>query len=157
MSFHKENMTINGFGDKKGESGMHFIRHGKIVNSQNESTPVKVQLVETETITCNLKRQPVPEHFFKHKYTKGLRFAEDYSVENNDDIDVLIGMDYYWSFITGKIKRQLNKPVIIESVLGWIIQGNIESQNDHFNTMFCSSKNEDNELNKDIKKLEERF
>ena len=153
MPFHKESLTITGFGDKRGENGLHIIRHGKIVNLHDPNIFVDVNLVETETITCNLKRQPVPVQFLDHRYTKGLTFAEDYSVPNNNDIDVLVGLDYYWNFITGRIKRQLNKPVIVESILGWIIQGNVHGDNKNINTMLCNSKSCDNELNKEIKSL----
>ena len=153
MKYHKENLSISGFGDRKGESGAHIIRHGKIENMVNSKLFANVELVETEIITCNLKRESVPEQFFKHRYARGLQFAEDYSIANSDDIDVLIGLDFYWSFITGRVRRQLNKPVLVESILGWIIQGNIESQNKQVSTMFCSSKIHDNQLNKEIKSL----
>ena len=41
-------------------------------------------------------------------------------------IDVLIGSDFYWRFVTGKVQRRGNDPVAIYSKLGWPLSGSID-------------------------------
>ena len=168
MSHHKENLSISGFGATEVQSKECIVRHGSIVSKHNSNKFVNVELVETERITKDIRRQALPEHFLKHRYIQGLELAENYEVEDNEEIDILIGLDFYWDFITGKTRRQRNKPVLVESILGWIIQGNIQSSRNNIKTMCCasqqqdrnkistaypSSKQQDNELNQEIKKL----
>lgn len=39
------------------------------------------------------------------------------------EVDVLIGEDFYWSFILGKIASGSNGPVAVETPLGWVLSG----------------------------------
>lgn len=44
------------------------------------------------------------------------------------EIDVLIGADYLWSFQTGNVVRGgVGEPVAIETQLGWVVSGPLES------------------------------
>ena len=39
-------------------------------------------------------------------------------------MDILDGLDFYYNFITGNIKRgQIGEPIAVESKLGWILTG----------------------------------
>ena len=38
-------------------------------------------------------------------------------------MDILIGSDHYWDFVTGKLRRPANGPVAIETKLGWVLSG----------------------------------
>ena len=42
-------------------------------------------------------------------------------------MDILIGSDYYWEFITGEILRGNSGPVAINTKLGWVLSGLITS------------------------------
>ena len=44
-----------------------------------------------------------------------------------DEIDLLIGMDYYWTFMTGKVQQlhEFYNLVMLESVFGWILSGSL--------------------------------
>ena len=42
-----------------------------------------------------------------------------------DCIDILIGLDYYWAFILGEVKRGGSGPVALESRVGWLLSGPI--------------------------------
>ena len=60
----------------------------------------------------------------KYVYLKGIPLAESYPLKNNESVDILVGLDYYYSIITGKIIRGCNNgPVALESILGWIVCG----------------------------------
>ena len=46
-----------------------------------------------------------------------------------DEIDLLIGMDYYWTFMTGKVQQLhgFRNLVMLESVFGWILSGSLNA------------------------------
>ena len=50
------------------------------------------------------------------------------SSKTSFDVDLLVGLDFYYSFITGNVKRgQIGEPIAIESKLGWILTGPLKS------------------------------
>ena len=81
-----------------------------------------MKLVETELISPSIKREALPPNLLKYKYLQGIKIAENYAMSKTEDIDVMIGLDYYWVFVTGRVKRQFGRPIAIESSLGWILQ-----------------------------------
>ena len=52
-------------------------------------------------------------------------YLSDYADSDDKDIDVLIGADFYFSFISGRCIRGTvpNSPVALESCIGWILTG----------------------------------
>ena len=50
----------------------------------------------------------------------------DYS-DSEDSIDVLIGPDYYWDFVTSEIVRGDFGPTAVNSKFGWLLSGPTES------------------------------
>ena len=73
---------------------------------------------------CNpLVRPVVPAHIldaFSH-----LHLADDFDNTSPLELDILIGLDYYWSLITPKDPVQVGETVAMESLFGWILSGNI--------------------------------
>ena len=45
---------------------------------------------------------------------------------SNDDIDVLIGSDYYWDVITGHVIRESNGLAAVSSKFGWLVSGPVQ-------------------------------
>ena len=46
----------------------------------------------------------------------------DCNVNNSDSsIDILIGADHYWHFMTGEVKRRSKGPAAIKTTLGWVL------------------------------------
>ena len=43
------------------------------------------------------------------------------------NIDILIGADYYWSFMTGKARQSSLGPTVVESILEWVLSGKYET------------------------------
>ena len=71
---------------------------------------------------------------------KNLKLAQE-SNETCVKVDILIGLDYYYNFMTGNIiKAKPNQPIALESTLGWIISGPYSSINStnayHVNSHF---------------------
>ena len=45
-----------------------------------------------------------------------------------DEIDLLIGSDFYWSVVAGKTKTgKNNEPVAVETKFGWVLNGPVTS------------------------------
>ena len=49
---------------------------------------------------------------------------------NNSDsqIDVLIGAEHYWDFMTGEVKRGSEDPAAVKTILRWVLNGTFQSQ-----------------------------
>ena len=59
---------------------------------------------------------------------ESLDLASDASCDNKP-IDILIGSDLYWEFVSGKVIRSNTGLVAIESKFGWILSGTTEGPN----------------------------
>ena len=66
--------------------------------------------------------------FTQHSYPhlQNLDLADSNPSGKGLDIDILIGSDFYWSFMSGKIVKPDNGcgPVALDSVLGYVLSGN---------------------------------
>ena len=66
---------------------------------------------------------------------KGLKLIDS---GHGGDLDILIGCDYYWGLITGKVKvGPIGEPVGLETQFGWVLNApvvcsNWESYRAHF-------------------------
>ena len=59
-----------------------------------------------------------------YKHLQGLELV-DFDPNSNGDktIDILIGADFYWEFVTGEVVQASNGPVAVSSKLGWLLSG----------------------------------
>ena len=52
------------------------------------------------------------------------------------NIDILIGGDFYWSFVSGNVRQGRTGPIALETT-GWVLRGNVgvsSFKNEHFST-----------------------
>ena len=48
------------------------------------------------------------------------------------EVDILVGADFYWTFVTGKVIRAPQGPTALETRLGWVLSGAANtSESDH--------------------------
>ena len=47
----------------------------------------------------------------------------DLSSDETLEVDMLIGSDFYWDFVTGRTIRGRSGPVAVETTLGWVLSG----------------------------------
>ena len=60
----------------------------------------------------------------KHDYLKDLALSDDYNNTTDKSVDLLIGLNFYYNFLTGKNRRGLPFcPVAVDSIFGWILCG----------------------------------
>ena len=51
-----------------------------------------------------------------------MELADELSSSENS-IELLIGSDYYWHFVTGETRRSEERPIVVDSKLGWLLSG----------------------------------
>uniref|UniRef100_A0A1X7TZW5 Uncharacterized protein n=1 Tax=Amphimedon queenslandica TaxID=400682 RepID=A0A1X7TZW5_AMPQE len=51
-----------------------------------------------------------------------LNLADPFCGEERE-IDILVGMGYYWSLATGRIRRGYGGPIAMETRIGWVLSG----------------------------------
>ena len=81
----------------------------------NICSPISCQTIELAKATY--------EHLIE------LDLADGCNETSNLDVDVLIGGDYYWRFMTGKMIRGDDGPVALHTILGWVLSGLIDGSN----------------------------
>ena len=67
--------------------------------------------------------QPVSLTQGIYDYLSGLDLADSSTSGADLDIDVLVGSDYYWTLVTGRVLRNQDGPTAIHTRLGWILSG----------------------------------
>ena len=110
------------------EEGM--LKEIKVVQicmkSKTESTTVYIEAFIIQVLCSPIQGHSIETlDISKHIYLKNFDFADKYTSDiSNRFIDIMIGMNYYFNFVTGNIKRgPPGCPVAIESNFRWILSG----------------------------------
>ena len=96
------------------------------IKSKTKSTNVYVEALSIPFSCSSIQGQSIETlDVSKYNYLKNLNFADRYTSGNYENsIDILIGMDCYFNFVIGKIKRgPLCCSVAIKSNFRWILSG----------------------------------
>ena len=88
---------------------------------------------------------PVSEQFIESAKNQYIHLnniqLSDCNVNKSDSqIDVLIGADDYWDFMTGEVKPGSKDPVAIKTILGWVLNWTFQAQGSSQTSVnFCDS------------------
>ena len=120
-----ERIVLNVFGKEGGK-----IINVDVVKFKVETVTDKIfmEALCIPTISARLSNQN-SQYVLSQNYPhlQGLSIANS-SSKTSFDVDLLVGLDFYYSFITGNVKRgQIGEPIAIESKLGWILTGPLKS------------------------------
>ena len=113
------------------------------------------EAVEMEALTlskiCN-PLGPVKLNLLDNPHLQGLTLADSYP-RNSVQVDVLIGADHYYSFVTEICKRGENPEslVALESHFGWILTGPVDSYSKHTSSMLTMVEN--NEITTSLRRF----
>ena len=90
------------------------------------SKPVRMEALTIDKICTPL--EPVKISIEKYPHLKSLKL-DDSSPRGSINVDVLIGVDFYFSFMSVNCKKgeTTSAPTAVESSLRWIVAGPIES------------------------------
>ena len=103
----------------------------------------KTAPIEVEALTINKvchKLRPVDIDISKYPHLKDIRLADSYP-RGLTEIDILVGMDFYYSIVDGKCQKGLepDMPVAVSTKLGWILCGPIQNNINHPTTVMLST------------------
>ena len=83
---------------------------------------VNLELLPIPLICPDLTNQPVSPCRKTYQHLAHLNLA-DTTDDASARVDVLIGADYYYEFVTGKVIRRRQGPIAIETKFGWVLSG----------------------------------
>ena len=116
----KEMLHLNTFGEKTFRKQKWDVLTLFLQDANEETSRVCVLSFPT---ICSPLPSRVDANNYPHLH--GLKLA-DYS-DSEDSIDVLIGSDYYWDFVTSEIVRGDFGPTAVNSKFGWLLSGPTEA------------------------------
>ena len=116
----KEMLHLNTFGEKTFRKQKWDVLTLFLQDANKETSRVCVLSFPT---VCSPLPSRVDANNYPHLH--GLKLA-DYS-DSEDSIDVLIGSDYYWDFVTSEIVRGDFGPTAVNSKFGWLLSGPTEA------------------------------
>ena len=87
---------------------------------------VNVKAKTTKSICRPLVKQGFTKNEMnKFQHLSGLDLADDYESKDEKHVDILIGGDYFYTFVGDKVIRGANGPVAVETSFGFTLSGGI--------------------------------
>ena len=99
-----------------------------MANVENSNYKVINALV-VPSICTPLSQQCVSIARNQYDHLKYLKLSNSSDSKFKCNVDILIGADYYWDFVSGNIKRRNSAQVAVETVLDWVLSGAYEFRN----------------------------
>ena len=116
----KENSSISTFGNPNSQQSTFEEVCFNLKNEWERNFPIEA--FSTPVICLHVKNQRIKTRF---DYLKNLQLADSGST---DEIDILIGSNFYWSVVTGKTKTgKNNKPLAVETKFGLVLNRPVTS------------------------------
>ena len=118
-----ETLHLNTFGDER-----YTKQHCDVVNLRLQGCQGEIELSALcFPKICSAVSAKV--NIDSHAHLQGLELADMTIAEDGQqDIDVLIGSDYYFDVISGDVIRGNSGPVAVSSMFGWILSGPASSE-----------------------------
>lgn len=153
----QEKIVINTFGHTHSE-----VKEFEIVrlwaHNANTSLPqfsASMEAICVPEICKPLVNQNAKYYRDSYSHLKHLTLTDFSRGSEEFSVHVLIGLDYYYSFITGEVLRGNEGPIAVKSKLGWILSGGVAKQNQsncfEIHTMKCVNESEIDNLQRDLK------
>ena len=124
----KEKLQISTFGEKSGTVSDLPIME-VVIKSLHQNTENTIDLISTEKLCSALELIPNGP-WIQELQNYGIELADGvqkYDCEK-EKIDIIIGADHIWKFLTGRIHRTQSGYIACESSLGWILHGKRDSK-----------------------------
>ena len=113
-----ETLHLNTFGDERYTKQQCDVVNLRLQGSQGE---IKISALCFPKI-CSAVSAKV--NIDNHVHLQGLELADMSIAETGQqDIDVLIGSDYYFDIVSGDVIRGCSGPVPVSSMFGWVLSG----------------------------------
>ena len=119
MPTNTEHIAIAPFGTE--HSSLQPIPVGYVSIETNSGNRIPISVLIVPFIAAPLQNS-LHEPIKSFPHLRGLKMAHPITNENNFQISVLIGVDYYWTFVEDKIVRG-EGPTAQQSKLGFLLSG----------------------------------
>ena len=113
-----EKLILKTFGEKQGT--LKSLMVVQLCIEGKDNSEVYIEALVVPFICSRLKVPPVERIVERYDNFQSLDLAE--SPTPDHDVELLIGMNFYYSVVTGGVRRGLpGHPTAIDSILGWMI------------------------------------
>lgn len=116
----QQRLAIAAFGSKRTEPCLCDIVRVRVQTKVGGDKDVDLFVVPH--ICEPLTGQHIGKCWKPFAHLAGLELADDPGEETRG-IDILIGSDLYWEFVTGETRRGEGGPIAINTTLGWVLSG----------------------------------
>ena len=119
-------ILINGFGSQQTHVPSTDIVELYVKTTNGERARVVARVVEQ--VCAPLANQPIRLAVSKYPHLRGIPLADSH--DNNDSlgIDILIGGDHFYQFMTDETKRGPDGPVAVKTRVGWVVGGPLQNR-----------------------------
>lgn len=147
----KETLNLHTFGAECPVSTERNIVKLTLESVWNENQKIEIAAIGTPQICTAVMKVP-GEHVQNKLKAKGLQLADVFSEDTNDsELSVLIGADYYWQIVSGRVERLTESLVALESIFGWTVQGPIPMLSVTDTTCMQICLEEDTQISKQLR------
>lgn len=152
---HQIEISIEGIAGLKDDEINRNVVEATIKNRHHLEKYQKVQLIELPVICNTLTRPEVKKEVLSAKYIRNLQLADDYSVQKKCKINVLLGLDSYYSVVSGKVRRSPEKPIAVDSIFGWVLVSDSSNTCSAASNIVCMliTAKEENQISQQLKKF----
>ena len=93
------------------------LKNGTTFEMSLFTVPFICEPLSTQPITCAIE---------KYSHLSNLELADSSSGDEELNVDVLIGSEYYWRLVTGEVIRGGDGPTAVHTKLGWVLSGPVK-------------------------------
>ena len=157
-SVRKERIIVNGFGGKDEKLVCLDIVRVSVHNTQGVNCG-EVDLYVVPFICKPICDQKIELAQATYEHLISLNLADSSDGKTTLEIDVLIGADFYWQFVTDDMVRGDNGPVAVNTSLGWVLSGNMGGREEittnlvSAHVMYADTEDASDELNDLVQKF----
>ena len=120
-SVGRQSLTVMTFGAADSQS--HICERVKLELELKDGQTTQITLYTTPLICKPLSYQPISLCQDKFEHVMDLDLADASGTHSHLDVDIFIGSDQYWNFITGEVRRGSFGPVAVNTKFGWVLSG----------------------------------
>lgn len=141
-------LTLHTFGSSAPTTVKRNIVKLSLENSWDKQQRTEIEAVVTPKVCTALMKVP-GENIQKEMNKRGLQLA-DFAGDDEPELSVLIGSDYYWQIVSGRVERLTNSLVALESTFGWAVQGPVAVSSMTETTCMHIQLSEDAQIDKQL-------
>ena len=144
-SIRRDEIFLKTFSMKTGE--LHDLDVVQLSVTGRNDIKIYVEALLVPFICSSIKFPQLKSITDRYPYLQDLDLAEPPPM--NEPVDFLVGLDYYFSIVTGRIRKgRPGQPVGVESIISWMVCGPTEvasSRNEVFCQLISNDENGDDE------------